>query len=63
MGYGGRAAAYLTADEIGHDEEMPLAILTVVAENRIQPSHSGTSLSEVPRDDESYSNASSKKEQ
>ena len=41
---------------------MPLASLAPAAEICFQPSHSGASLSEVPRNDESYANTSSTKD-
>jgi hypothetical protein len=42
---------------------MPLASLAPAAEIRLQLLHSGASLSEVPRDDESYANTSSEKDE
>jgi hypothetical protein len=58
-GVGGSVAAGLAGDETRQDKEMPLASLAAAAENHVQPSHSGTSLFDVPSDGESYSNASS----
>jgi hypothetical protein len=63
LGVGGSAAANLTADETWHDEEMPLASLAHEAEIRLKPSHSGTSRSHVPRDEESNANTSSEKDE
>jgi hypothetical protein len=62
-GVGGSAAAGLAGDDTRQDEEMPLACLAAVAENRVQPSHLGTSLLNVPSDDESYSNESSEEDE
>jgi hypothetical protein len=41
---------------------MPLASLAPAAEIRLQLSHSSTSVSDVPKDDESYVNVSSEKD-
>jgi hypothetical protein len=63
LGVGGSSSPDLTADDTWQDEEMPLASLAPAAEIRLHPSHFGTSLFQVTRDDESYVYTSSKKDE
>jgi hypothetical protein len=56
-------AAGLTAYDTQHAEKIPLASHAATAEDCGQPSPLGTSLSEVPSNDESYSNTASQRDE